>query len=48
MPGTVLIIAPPDDAHAVAVEAALKSHFDSDAIIWDNSGIPSDKGPSDV
>jgi glutathione synthase/RimK-type ligase-like ATP-grasp enzyme len=43
MPGTVLIIAPPDDAHAVAVEAALKSHFDSDAIIWDNSGIPSDK-----
>ena len=42
MPGTVLIIAPPDDAHAIAVKAALKSHFDKDAIIWDNSGIPSE------
>jgi hypothetical protein len=42
MPGRVLIIAPPDDAHAIAVKAALESDFDNDAIIWDNSGIPSE------
>jgi glutathione synthase/RimK-type ligase-like ATP-grasp enzyme len=39
---SVLIIAPADDAHAIAVKAALESDFDHEAIVWDNSGIPSE------
>jgi hypothetical protein len=46
MKKTVLIVAPSEDTHALTVSSILRSLFDTEAIIWDNSCIPTEDAAS--
>jgi hypothetical protein len=39
---TVLIVAPPDDLHAVSLAAVLARDFDVPALIWDRGSLPAE------